>query len=382
MKFETNAIHAGIQTDSTTGAVVPPIYQTSTYKQAELGGTPEYEYTRGENPTRFAVESVMAALEGGNHGFAFSSGMAAIHAVMSASLKQNDHLIIGNDVYGGTFRLVTRILTELGIAYTAVDTADTNAVLAALRPETKMVFLETPSNPLLHVTDIQGISDAVKNVNENIVIAVDNTFASPYNQQPLALGADISVASGTKYLGGHSDVVSGFVVVKDSGLAEGIKFIQMSVGAVLSPQESFLVQRSLKTLALRVERHNENAQVLAEFLNNHEKVAKVYYPGLPGTPDYEIARKQMSGFGGMISIELQEGLSTKSFVEGLEVFMLAESLGGVESLIEVPAVMTHASIPREIRLENGISDELVRISVGIEHIDDLQHDLAVALDKL
>lgn len=382
MKFETSAIHAGIQTDPSTGAVVPPIYQTSTYKQIELGGTPEYEYTRGENPTRFAVESVMAALEGGQFGFAFSSGMAAIHAVMSATLKQNDHLIIGNDVYGGTFRLVTRILTELGINYTAVDTADTEAVLAALRPETKLVFLETPSNPLLHVTDIRAISDAVKAKNAEIIVAVDNTFASPYNQQPLALGADISVASGTKYLGGHSDVVSGFVVVQDAKLAEAIKFIQMSVGAVLSPQESFLVQRSLKTLAVRVERHNENAQVLAEYLNNHSKVAKVHYPGLPGTADYEIARKQMSGFGGMISIELNEGLSTKDFVEGMDVFMLAESLGGVESLIEVPAIMTHASIPRDIRLENGISDELVRISVGIEHIDDLKADLAQALDRL
>lgn len=382
MKFETSAIHAGIQHDPMTGAVVPPIYQTSTYKQAELGGTPEYEYTRGENPTRFAVESVIAALEGGKYGYAFSSGMAAIHAVMSASLKQNNHLILGNDVYGGTFRLVARMLNDLGIDFTAVDTSDTEAVLAAIRPETKMVFLETPSNPLLHVTDIQGISDAVKNINKDIVIAVDNTFASPYNQQPLALGADISVSSGTKYLGGHSDVVSGFAVVNDDKLAEGIKFIQMSVGAVLSPQESFLIQRSLKTLALRVERHNENAQVLAEFLNNHPKVAKVYYPGLPGTADYEIARKQMSGFGGMISIELNEGLSTKDFVEGMDVFMLAESLGGVESLIEVPAVMTHASIPREIRLENGISDELVRISVGIEHIDDLTADMANALDRL
>ncbi|MCW0953860.1 PLP-dependent aspartate aminotransferase family protein [Weissella ceti] len=382
MKFETNAIHAGIQHDPETGAVVPAIYQTSTYKQAELGGTPEYEYTRGENPTRFAVESVIAALEGGEYGYAFSSGMAAIHAVMSGSLKQNDHLVMGNDVYGGTFRLVSRILTDLGIEFTAVDTADTDAVLAALRPETKMIFLETPSNPLLHVTDIRAISEAVKAKNPEIVVAVDNTFASPYNQRPLELGADISVSSGTKYLGGHSDVVSGFVVVNDSELAKGIKFIQMSVGAVLSPQESFLVQRSLKTLALRVERHNENAQILAEFLNNHPKVAKVYYPGLVGTPDYEIARKQMSGFGGMISIELNEGLSTKDFVEGLDVFMLAESLGGVESLIEVPAVMTHASIPSEIRRENGISDELVRISVGIEHIDDLQADLAKALDRL
>lgn len=382
MKFETSAIHAGIQTDPSTGAVVPPIYQTSTYQQTELGGTPEYEYTRGENPTRFAVESVMSALEGGQFGFAFSSGMAAIHAVMSATLKQNDHLIIGNDVYGGTFRLVTRILTELGINYTAVDTADTEAVLTALRPETKLVFLETPSNPLLHVTDIRAISDAVKAKNAEIIVAVDNTFASPYNQQPLALGADISVASGTKYLGGHSDVVSGFVVVQDAKLAEAIKFIQMSVGAVLSPQESFLIQRSLKTLAVRVERHNENAQVLAEYLNNHSKVAKVHYPGLPGTADYEIARKQMSGFGGMISIELNQGLSTKDFVEGMDVFMLAESLGGVESLIEVPAIMTHASIPRDIRLENGISDELVRISVGIEHIDDLKADLAKALDRL
>ncbi|MBJ7671733.1 trans-sulfuration enzyme family protein [Weissella confusa] len=379
MKFETKVIHGGTQGDPVTGAVTTPIYQTSTYHQKELGGGAKYEYTRGENPTRFALESVMADIENGTDGFAFSSGMAAIHATMSL-LKAGDHIVMANDVYGGTFRLVNRIMDELGIKFTAVDTADSDALKAAMTPETKMVYLESPSNPLMHVTDI---AEASKIAHEGGAIAVvDNTFASPYNQNPLDLGADVVVHSGTKYLGGHADLLSGFVVVKDAELAERIKFIQMSIGAVLSPQDSYMVQRSIKTLALRVQRHNENAMALAEFLNNHPKVAKVYFPGLPGTPDHEIAKKQMRGFGGMMSIELQPGLDVKKFVENLDVFLLAESLGGVESLIEVPAVMTHASIPREIRIANGIKDELVRISVGIEDIDDLIADMSKGLDAL
>ena len=379
MKFETKVIHGGTQGDPVTGAVTTPIYQTSTYHQRELGGGAKYEYTRGENPTRFALESVMADIENGTDGFAFSSGMAAIHATMSL-LKAGDHIVMANDVYGGTFRLVNRIMAELGIKFTAVDTADSDALKAAMTPETKMVYLESPSNPLMHVTDI---AEASKIAHEGGAIAVvDNTFASPYNQNPLDLGADVVVHSGTKYLGGHADLLSGFVVVKDAELAERIKFIQMSIGAVLSPQDSYMVQRSIKTLALRVQRHNENTMALAEFLNNHPKVAKVYFPGLPGTPDHEIAKKQMRGFGGMMSIELQPGLDVKKFVENLDVFLLAESLGGVESLIEVPAVMTHASIPREIRIANGIKDELVRISVGIEDIDDLIADMSKGLDAL
>lgn len=379
MKFETKVIHGGTQGDPVTGAVTTPIYQTSTYHQKELGGGAKYEYTRGENPTRFALESVMADIENGTDGFAFSSGMAAIHATMSL-LKAGDHIVMANDVYGGTFRLVNRIMAELGIKFTAVDTADSDALKAAMTPETKMVYLESPSNPLMHVTDI---AEASKIAHEGGAIAVvDNTFASPYNQNPLDLGADVVVHSGTKYLGGHADLLSGFVVVKDAELAERIKFIQMSIGAVLSPQDSYMVQRSIKTLALRVQRHNENTMALAEFLNNHPKVAKVYFPGLPGTPDHEIAKKQMRGFGGMMSIELQPGLDVKKFVENLDVFLLAESLGGVESLIEVPAVMTHASIPREIRIANGIKDELVRISVGIEDIDDLIADMSKGLDAL
>lgn len=379
MKFETKVINGGTQGDPVTGAVTTPIYQTSTYHQKELGGGAKYEYTRGENPTRFALESVMADIENGTDGFAFSSGMAAIHATMSL-LKAGDHIVMANDVYGGTFRLVNRIMAELGIKFTAVDTADSDALKAAMTPETKMVYLESPSNPLMHVTDI---AEASKIAHEGGAIAVvDNTFASPYNQNPLDLGADVVVHSGTKYLGGHADLLSGFVVVKDAELAERIKFIQMSIGAVLSPQDSYMVQRSIKTLALRVQRHNENAMALAEFLNNHPKVAKVYFPGLPGTPDHEIAKKQLRGFGGMMSIELQPGLDVKKFVENLDVFLLAESLGGVESLIEVPAVMTHASIPREIRIANGIKDELVRISVGIEDIDDLIADMSKGLDAL
>ena len=321
----------------------------------------------------------MAAIENGTDGFAFSSGMAAIHATMSL-LKAGDHIVMANDVYGGTFRLVNRILTDLGITFTVVDTADSVALQEAIKPTTKMVYLESPSNPLMHVTDI---AEAARIAHDSGAIAVvDNTFASPYNQNPLDLGADVVIHSGTKYLGGHADVLSGFVIVKDAELAERIKFIQMSIGAVLSPQDSYLVQRSIKTLALRVQRHNENAMALAEFLNNHPKVAKVYFPGLPGTPDYEIARRQMRGFGGMMSIELQPGLDVKQFVENLDVFLLAESLGGVESLIEVPAIMTHASIPRDIRLANGIKDELVRISVGIEDIDDLIADMTKGLDAL
>lgn len=379
MKFETKVIHGGTQEDPYTGAITTPIYQTSTYHQQTLGGQAKYEYTRGENPTRFALESVMAAIENGTDGFAFSSGMAAIHATMSL-LKAGDHIVMANDVYGGTFRLVNRILTDLGITFTAVDTADSVALQEAIKPTTKMVYLESPSNPLMHVTDI---AEAARIAHDSGAIAVvDNTFASPYNQNPLDLGADIVIHSGTKYLGGHADVLSGFVIVKDAELAERIKFIQMSIGAVLSPQDSYLVQRSIKTLALRVQRHNENAMALAEFLNNHPKVAKVYFPGLPGTPDYEIARRQMRGFGGMMSIELQPGLDVKQFVENLDVFLLAESLGGVESLIEVPAIMTHASIPRDIRLANSIKDELVRISVGIEDIDDLIADMTKGLDAL
>lgn len=379
MKFETKVIHGGTQGDPVTGAVTTPIYQTSTYHQKELGGGAKYEYTRGENPTRFALESVMADIENGTDGFAFSSGMAAIHATMSL-LKAGDHIVMANDVYGGTFRLVNRIMAELGIKFTAVDTADSDALKAAMTPETKMVYLESPSNPLMHVTDIAEASEIAHE--GGAIAVVDNTFASPYNQNPLDLGADVVVHSGTKYLGGHADLLSGFVVVKDAKLAERIKFIQMSIGAVLSPQDSYMVQRSIKTLALRVQRHNENAMALAEFLNNHPKVAKVYFPGLPGTPDHEIAKKQMRGFGGMMSIELQPGLDVKKFVENLDVFLLAESLGGVESLIEVPAVMTHASIPREIRIANGIKDELVRISVGIEDIDDLIADMSKGLDAL
>ncbi|TVV28780.1 PLP-dependent transferase [Weissella cibaria] len=379
MKFETKVIHGGTQEDPYTGAITTPIYQTSTSHQQTLGGHAKYEYTRGENPTRFALESVMAAIENGTDGFAFSSGMAAIHATMSL-LKAGDHIVMANDVYGGTFRLVNRILTDLGITFTAVDTADSVALQEAIKPTTKMVYLESPSNPLMHVTDI---AEAARIAHDSGAIAVvDNTFASPYNQNPLDLGADVVIHSGTKYLGGHADVLSGFVIVKDAELAARIKFIQMSIGAVLSPQDSYLVQRSIKTLALRVQRHNENAMALAEFLNNHPKVAKVYFPGLPGTPDYEIARRQMRGFGGMMSIELQPGLDVKQFVENLDVFLLAESLGGVESLIEVPAIMTHASIPRDIRLANGIKDELVRISVGIEDIDDLIADMTKGLDAL
>ncbi|MDR3241447.1 MAG: PLP-dependent aspartate aminotransferase family protein [Lactobacillaceae bacterium] len=379
MKFDTKVIHSGIQEDPATGAINIPIYQTSTYHQKELGGGAKYEYTRGENPSRFAVESVMAELENGVAGFAFSSGMAAIHATMGL-LQTGDHIVMSNDVYGGTFRLVDRILKPLGITATTVDTTNEAELVAAIQPATKMIYLESPSNPLLHVTDIQ---QAAKIAHEHGALAVvDNTFASPYNQTPLDLGADIVIHSGTKYLGGHGDLLSGFVIVNTAELAERIKFIQMSTGAVLSPQDSYLVQRSLKTLALRMERHNQNAVDLVEFLKSHPKVHRIYFPGLEGTADYEIAKRQMNGFGGMVSLELNPGLDTKKFVESFHLFKLAESLGGVESLIEVPAGMTHASIPREIRIANGIQDELVRISVGIENSADLIEDMKQALEQI
>ncbi|MCM0582654.1 PLP-dependent transferase [Weissella diestrammenae] len=375
MDFETRVMHSGIQEDATTGAINVPIYQTSTYHQQTLGGDAQYEYTRGENPSRFAVESVIAALEQGQAGFAFSSGMAAIHATMGL-LQSGDHIVMANDVYGGTFRLVEKILKPLGITATMVDMADINIVSQAIEPATKMLYLESPSNPLLHVFDIKALSQLAHQ--HQLMMVVDNTFASPYNQTPITIGADIVIHSGTKYLGGHGDLLAGFVVVNSQKLADRIKFIQMSTGAVLSPQDSYLMQRSIKTLAVRMAKHNQNALELVAYLEQEVKVGRIYFPGLIDTADYEIAKTQMHGFGGMISIELQSGLDTKRFVEQLKIFKLAESLGGVESLIEVPAVMTHASIPRAIRIENGITDELIRISVGIESSQDLIRDMQQA----
>ncbi len=376
--LKTKVIHGGISTDRTTGAVSVPIYQTSTYKQNGLGQPKEYEYSRSGNPTRHALEELIADLEGGVQGFAFSSGLAGIHAVLSL-FSAGDHIILADDVYGGTFRLMDKVLTKTGIIYDLVDLSNLDDLKAAFKAETKAVYFETPSNPLLKVLDIKEISSIAKA--HNALTFVDNTFATPYLQQPIALGADIVLHSATKYLGGHSDVVAGLVTTNSKELASEIGFLQNSIGAVLGPQDSWLVQRGIKTLALRMEAHSANAQKIAEFLEASQAVSKVYYPGLVNHEGHEIAKKQMTAFGGMISFELTDENAVKNFVENLRYFTLAESLGGVESLIEVPAVMTHASIPKELREEIGIKDGLIRLSVGVEALEDLLTDLKEALEK-
>ena len=376
--IKTKVIHGGISTDKTTGAVSVPIYQTSTYKQNGLGQPKEYEYSRSGNPTRHALEELIADLEGGVQGFAFSSGLAGIHAVLSL-FSAGDHIILADDVYGGTFRLMDKVLTKTGIIYDLVDLSNLDDLKAAFKEETKAIYFETPSNPLLKVLDIKEIS-AIAKAHDALTL-VDNTFATPYLQQPIALGADIVLHSATKYLGGHSDVVAGLVTTNSKELASEIGFLQNSIGAVLGPQDSWLVQRGIKTLALRMEAHSANAQKIAEFLETSKAVSKVYYPGLSSHPGHEIAKKHMSAFGGMISFELTDENAVKDFVENLSYFTLAESLGGVESLIEVPAVMTHASIPKELREEIGIKDGLIRLSVGVEAIEDLLTDIKEALEK-
>ena len=376
--LKTKVIHGGISTDRTTGAVSVPIYQTSTYKQNGLGQPKEYEYSRSGNPTRHALEELIADLEGGVQGFAFSSGLAGIHAVLSL-FSAGDHIILADDVYGGTFRLMDKVLTKTGIIYDLVDLSNLEDLKAAFKAETKAVYFETPSNPLLKVLDIKEISSIAKA--HNALTLVDNTFATPYLQQPIALGADIVLHSATKYLGGHSDVVAGLVTTNSNELASEIGFLQNSIGAVLGPQDSWLVQRGIKTLALRMEAHSANAQKIAEFLEASQAVSKVYYPGLVNHEGHEIAKKQMTAFGGMISFELTDENAVKNFVENLRYFTLAESLGGVESLIEVPAVMTHASIPKELREEIGIKDGLIRLSVGVAALEDVLTDLKEALEK-
>ncbi|MBD5069039.1 MAG: aminotransferase class I/II-fold pyridoxal phosphate-dependent enzyme [Lactobacillus sp.] len=378
MKFDSKLIHGGISTDKTTGAVSVPIYQTSTYQQTELGGTPAYEYSRTGNPTRQALEELIAELENGSRGLAFASGSAAIHTVFMMFSK-GDHVVVGNDVYGGTFRLLNTVLNRLGLEFTAVDTRDLAAVKAAIKENTKALYLETPTNPLLHVSDLAALSELAHE--NNLKVIVDNTFATPYLQRPLDLGADIVVHSASKYLGGHSDLVAGLAVTKDSADGEQLAYLQNAIGAILGPQDSWLLQRGIKTLAVRMKAHNENTKAIFEFLQQHEKVAKIYYPGDPNNPDYELAKKQMRDFGGMLSFELQPGANVKAFIESLDLITLAESLGSVESLIEVPAIMTHGAIPREIRLRDGISDELIRLSVGIEDKADLLADLNQALTR-
>ncbi|SDQ46153.1 cystathionine gamma-synthase [Carnobacterium viridans] len=376
MKMKTKLIHGGISHDEATGSVNVPIHQTSTYKQEKVGKHKGYEYSRTGNPTRFAVEELIKDLEEGVRGFAFGSGSAGTHTVLSLFSK-GDHIIVGDDVYGGTYRLMNKVLVHLGITFTTVDTSDVSTIKPAIRPETKAIFLETPTNPLLKITDIEAVSKIAKEA--NLITIVDNTFATPYHQRPLTLGADVVVHSASKYLGGHSDIVAGLVTTNNEELADKIGFLQNAIGGILGPQDSWILQRGIKTLGIRMEEHEKNAQEVVRYLINHSSIEKVYYPGLENHQGHTIAKKQMSGFGGMISFELKEGFSAKDFVEKLMIITLAESLGAVESLIEIPALMTHGSIPKEVRLKSGIKDELVRLSVGLEDVEDLINDLDQAL---
>ena len=378
MKTGTKFIHAGAEPDPSTGAIMTPIYATSTYVQQSPGVHKGFEYSRSQNPTRFAYERCAADLEGGTHGFAFASGLAAMSTVLDL-LDTGDHVVASDDLYGGTFRLFERVRKRsAGLEFTFVDMSNTDALLGALRPNTKMIWVETPSNPLLKIVDLQAVGILAKQ--RGILAVVDNTFASPYLQRPLEFGFDIIVHSATKYLNGHSDIVGGLVVVADTELGDRLAFLQNAVGAIASPFDSFLALRGLKTLHLRMARHCENAQRLAEWLENHPAVERVIYPGLPSHPQHALAKRQMSAFGGMITAILKGDLSyARRMLERCRVFALAESLGGVESLIEHPAIMTHASVPAEQRQTAGISDTLIRLSVGVEDFVDLQNDLDQAL---
>jgi cystathionine gamma-lyase len=378
MKFNTKAIHGGQQHDPAYGAVMPPIYQTSTYAQSTPGGHKGYEYSRTHNPTRAALEAALASIEDGTYGLAFGSGLAAIDAVMKL-LSPGDEVISTNDLYGGSYRLFTAIFQKFGIKFHFVGMSDVSAIEDKINSNTKLIWAETPTNPMMNVVDISACATIAKK--HQLLLAVDNTFATPYLQQPLTLGADIVMHSATKYLGGHSDVVMGSLVVRDQGLAERLYFIQNASGAVCGPQDSFLVLRGIKTLHVRMQRHCENGRAVAEFLKTHPQVEKVYWPGFTDHPNHEIARSQMRDFGGMISFvtkdnDFQKAIAT---VEKLKVFTLAESLGGVESLAGHPASMTHASIPKEEREKTGVVDSLIRLSVGIEDAEDLIQDLAQAL---
>ena len=376
--FGTKVIHAGQSIEPVTGAVMPPVFFTSTYAQKSPGEHSGFEYSRTQNPTRFAYERCVAALENGARGFAFASGMAATSTALEL-LDQGDHLIMMDDVYGGTFRLVDKVRKRsMGLDYTMVDLTDINAFKAAIKPNTKMVWIETPTNPMLKVCDIAAIAAEAKK--HGMYVVVDNTFATPFNQRPIDLGADIVMHSATKYMNGHSDMVGGLLIAATDEMGEKLAFLQNSIGAVAGPMDSYMALRGVKTLALRMRQHNASAMHLAQWLSKHPKVEKVVFPGLESHPQHAIAKKQMSGFGGMITIFLKGGLpEAKRFLENIEIFTLAESLGGVESLIEHPAIMTHASVPAESRAKLGIHDNLVRISVGIEDTADLQAALDSAL---
>ncbi|MCA6440528.1 MAG: cystathionine gamma-synthase [Sediminibacterium sp.] len=378
MKIATKYIHAGMEPDPSTGAIMTPIYQTSTYVQEAPGVNKGFEYARSQNPTRKALEEAYAQIENGKYGLAFSSGVAATDAVIKL-LSPGDEVIAANDMYGGTYRLFSKLFEKFGILFTYIDTTDIQAVQTAVSSKTKLIWIETPTNPLMNITDIEAVAKIAKA--NNAWLCVDNTFASPYLQNPLDLGADIVMHSATKYLGGHSDVIQGCLIVNDDSLREQLYFIQKSSGAIPGPMDCFLVLRGIKTLHLRMQRHCENGQKIAHWLRNHPAVAKVYWCGFEDHPNYAIAKKQMRDFGGMLSFELKNDSieAAKKVLSSTHLFSLAESLGGVESLINHPASMTHASIPREKRIANGLTDTLIRLSVGVEDADDLIADLEQAL---
>ena len=378
MKFNTKTIHGGQEHDKAYGAVMPPIYQTSTYAQTTPGGHKGYEYSRTHNPTRNALEHAFASIENGKYGLAFGSGLAAIDAVMKL-LKPGDEVISTNDLYGGSYRLFTKVFQDFGIKFHFVGMSDVNRISEVINTNTKLIWVETPTNPMMNIIDIEAVSAIAKS--NSILLAVDNTFATPYLQQPLNLGADIVMHSATKYLGGHSDVVMGALVVNDSELADKLYFIQNASGAVCGPQDSFLMLRGIKTLHVRMQRHCENAKKVAEFLNDHPEIEKVYWPGLENHLNHDIAKRQMNDFGGMLSFVTKGNNYEQAIkiVESLKIFTLAESLGGVESLAGHPASMTHASIPKEEREKTGVVDSLIRLSVGIEDADDLIADLKQAI---
>lgn len=378
-KFETRAIHAAQEPDRNNGAVIPPIYMTSTHRQKAVGDLAEgYEYNRGGNPTRDALQEALASLEGGRFGFSFASGLAAEDAVIRAIMTAGDHAILANDLYGGSFRIFNRVHKPAGIDFDIVDLNDEDALRAAFKPgKTKLVWIETPSNPMMTIFDINKVARIAHE--HGALAVVDNTFATPYLQRPLELGADIVVHSTTKYLGGHSDILGGAVILNDGEVADKIRFIQFAVGAVSSAFDAWLTHRSLKTLALRMRAHCANAQAVAEFFEKHPKVEQVYYPGLPSNPGHELAKRQMHGFGGMVSVRLKDGAAAKRLAESTKLFTLAESLGGVESLVNHPAEMTHASAANS-PIEVG--PEIVRFSVGVEHIDDILADLTQALERV
>jgi len=379
MGFATDAIHVGQEPDLATGAIIVPIYQTSTFVQEELGKHKGYEYARTSNPTRCALERNLAALEGARFCFAFASGMAAINGLMSL-LKSGDHVVAGHNLYGGSYRLFEHLLRNFGLTFTYANSCRLKEVEQAIRPNTRILFIETPTNPIMEITDIAAAASLAHSL--GVRVAVDNTFMSPYFQRPLALGADLVVHSTTKYLNGHSDGVGGAVMLNDADLADRLKLLQNAAGAILGPLDSWLVLRGVKTLALRMQQHNRNGMTVAQFLHQHPNVTRVYYPGLPSHPQHELAKRQMTGFGGMISLETGSLEKARMVLKSVRLCSLAESLGGVETLISHPASMTHASVPPEQRNRLGITDGLVRLSVGIEEVEDIIADLDQALKKI